>query len=212
MGSKCLVIILLSAAALFFSAGAAELLVCWGAAGDVPAVALLESGREPLVLLPGGAEDGAELASALLAAGQCQLSELLMPTGAPFPRGAARIAAVCGLRRLVVLHNARSRTPTAALYAKLTKAGTAIHTCNQAGRFWRVALGDWRVTYEKQKGEGAFRLSFFQKTGESLSPIFYCEQRMTGVFAVGREAAPKPLLEVPKCNRAGSKRIALPAD
>ena len=189
---------------------AAELMVCWGNTGDIPAVALLEGGREPRVLLPGGASDGATLAASLEREGLLQVAEMLMPTGTPFPQGAAQLAEKCEIRQLTYLYDPSSRKRWSELRKKLTESGTAlVGRYPMATRYWRVFMGEWLVNYQRLKDNGTFRLSFFTNFDDTDSPVYYCEQLITGVFVVGRQDDPKPLLELPKSNRSGMKKVFL---
>ncbi|MBR6471606.1 MAG: hypothetical protein IKS83_07400 [Victivallales bacterium] len=191
-------------------AASPELVVCWGNSGDIPAVALLEPGREPRVLLPGGSLDGGTLAWYLGQLGKLQLAEVLMPTWAPFPRGAASLAKKCSIRQLTVVNNPQSRLNWADLRKTLTEAGTALVNRFPTGeRYWRITVGDWFINFQQLKRAGTFRLSFSIGIEGGGSPVYYFEQRVTGVFVVGREGRLKPILEVPKSNRRGVVRIRL---
>ncbi|MBO4620391.1 MAG: hypothetical protein J5654_09820 [Victivallales bacterium] len=189
----------------------AELLVCWGNTGDIPAVALLEEDREPRVLLPGGAADGAMMANSLESLGMLKVAEMLMPTTSPFPQGATRIAEKCDVRQLTVLYDPSSRWRWTRLRRRIEEADAALVTrYPMATRYWRTYLGgDWLVNYQRLKDNGTFRLSFFTNFDDTESSVYYCEQLVTGVFVVGRDDDSKPLLELPKSNRSGMKRIPL---
>lgn len=190
------------------AAAASDLVVCWGNTGDVPAVALLETGREPRVLLPGGAADGRMLAWYLEQQGMLQVSEMLMPTGAPFPRGAANVAAKCRIRQLTVAQDYRSRLDWSELRHQLTAQGTALVTLPPMGeRNWQTTVGGWVVTYRKGDN-GTFRLEL-AAVEDNGATAFCCEERLTGVFAVMRAEGGAPLLEIPKSNRSGAARIGL---
>ena len=190
---------------------AAELMVCWGNTGDIPAVALLEEGHEPRVLLPGGASDGAMMANSLESLGMLKVAEMLMPTTSPFPQGATRIAEKCDVRQLTVLYDPSSRWRWTRLRRRIEEADAALVTrYPMATRYWRTYLGDaWLVNYQRLKDNGTFRLSFFTNFDDTDSPVYYCEQLITGVFVVGRQDDPKPLLELPKSNRSGMKKVFL---
>ena len=188
----------------------AELLVCWGDTGDIPAVALLETGREPQVLLPGGASDAAMLAASLERLGLLQVEVMLMPTVSPFPKGAARLSAKCGVRSLLVLYHSRSRTPWAPLRKELVEKGTQVREIYPlANQYWRLTIRDWHVNYQRLKASGTFRISFFKASEALEAPVFYCEQQVTGVLAIGRQGAPAPILEIPKSNRPGLRKVLL---
>ncbi len=190
---------------------AAELMVCWGNTGDIPAVALLEAGREPRVLVPGGVSDAMMLASCLEKEGLLQVSEMLMPTWSPFPKGAAKIAEVCAIRQLVVVYESRSRTRWTELREKLVAAGTAVVTrYPQVKHCWRIYLsGDLLVEYQRTPGTDCFRLRIITNFDDISVPVYYCEELDTGVFAVGRERDAKPILELPKSNHSGMRRVVL---
>ena len=209
--AKCLRILLLATLLWLTSVvWAAELMVCWGGEGDIPAVALLEEGREPRVLLPGGASDGEMMVVCLEKLGMLQVDVMLMPTVSPFLRGAAKIAAKCDIRKLAVLYNSRSRGNWRELRKKLTENGTAINEVYpKVNQYWRVFMGEWLVNYQRLKDAGTFRVSFFTNFADIGAPVYYFEQKVTGVFVVGRQDDPKPLLELPKSNRSGMKKVFL---
>ncbi|MBQ4480918.1 MAG: hypothetical protein II943_09795 [Victivallales bacterium] len=187
---------------------AAELLVCWGNTGDVPAVALLEAGQEPRVLLPGGSADGRMMAWYLERQGMLQVAEMLMPTGAPFPRGSASVAAKCSIRQLTVAQDFRSRLDWGELKRQLTVRGTAVVNLPPVEeRCWRTTMGGWVVTYRKGDN-GTFHLEI-AATSDNGATAFCCEERLTGVFAVMSADGGEPLLEVPKSNRSGARRVPL---
>ena len=209
-----LTIALIVAATLLLSRSfswAAELLVCWGNTGGIPAVALLEAGHEPRVLLPGSASDGAMMANSLESLGMLKVAEMLMPTMSPFPQGATKIAEKCDVRQLTVLYDPSSRKRWTHLKRRIEEADAALVTrYPMATRYWRTYLRDtWLVNYQRLKDNGTFRLSFFTNFDDTDSSVYYCEQLITGVFVVGRDDDPKPLLELPKSNRSGMKRIPL---
>lgn len=192
-----------------FRLPATELLVCWGNQGDVPAVALLEAKREPVVLLPGGYSDGLALAGALKQRGLLQLETLFMPTGAPFPRGAATLAKHCRIRQLVVAQDLRSRLPWHELQEQLTREGTAlVYLTPFAEKAWRTEIGNWKVSYLRASS-GTMRLCLDEKSpGDgSAGRHVFCEERSTGVFVVMREGEARPLLELPKSNRSGMETL-----
>ena len=188
----------------------AEVLVCWGETGDIPAVALLEPDRELRVLLPGGFSDGNTLAWYLEQRGKLQLAEVLMPTWAPFPRGAASLAKKCGIRQLTVVHDSKSRLNWADLRQTLTASGTAIVQHEMSSdHSWHFQAGDWLIQFQRLKPSGTFRVSFSAASQEGSASVYYIEQRVTGVFVVGCEGRSEPILEVPKSNRRGVIRIRL---
>ena len=188
----------------------AEVLVCWGDTGDIPAVALLEPDREPRVLLTGGFSDGSTLAWYLEQQGKLLLAEVLMPTWAPFPRGAVSLAKKCGIRQLTVIRDSKSRLNWADLRQTLTASGTAIVQREMSSdRSWHFQAGDWLIQFQRLKPSGTFRVSLSTASQEGAAAVYYFEQRVTGVFVVGREGRSEPILEVPKSNRRGVIRIRL---
>ena len=160
--------------------------------------------------MPGGTADGAMLAASLEREGLLQVAEMLMPTGAPFPQGAMQIAEKCEIRQLTYLYDPSSRRRWSRLKEKLTESGTAlVGKYPMATRYWRIFMGEWLVNYQRLEKPGTFRVSFFSGFDDIDSPVYYFEHKVTGVFVVGRQDDPKPLLELPKSNRSGMKKVFL---
>ena len=70
-------------------------------------------------------------------------------------------------------------------------------------------MGEWLVNYQRLEKPGTFRVSFFTGFDDIDTPVYYFEHKVTGVFVVGRQDDPKPLLELPKSNRSGMKKVPL---
>ena len=214
-GGMALALMLAVLAGSFLAArngGAATpgLLVAWGGDGEVPAVALLHGDAaapgEPVVLLPGGAAAAQELRRALEARGCTAVAALFMPTGAPFPSGAERLADGFAVRRLVVARDPRSREDGAALRQRLLASGGSVEVLSpDAGRVWRGELpGGWRLHFQKGEG-GRFRGEVAPSAG--MAEIAF-ELLDTGETVFSRGGA--VLLALPPTSRPGCQALGLP--
>jgi hypothetical protein len=186
-----------------------HLTAVWGNSGGLPAIALVGSAPEPVIILPGSHDDGATLGTILYNSGHRWVSRMIMPEGSPYVYGARAIAGKLPIRELTVLTYSRSRIDGRDLRSKLTAGGTGISTfTSERGQECHFTFNGWNCTFLRLK-DGLFTYRLIPAEATPQLPAVTLEMKDTGELEIRLATTPPTIHLLHKTNRRGSLKIPL---